>query len=269
MLNPAQARGAIVYAAQRQRSAEALGKVQATLAGQYARLAADREAMQRLTSRLSHDMRSQLAVIQDYSSLVREGLAGETTAQQREYLGIVADRVDDLTSTIDDLKDVGSLVWGTLRLWRRPCRIDDVLDDRLVKWARRASSRQVALDVTIPDDLPTVYCDAERIARVVHHLVVESIKRAPPGGQIALWACADEADHVVVGVTMDGPSVDDDEVSAISAELQRAEFDELAVEKLGPRRAVGSEIVRLSLGRMTIECESFNALQLLVQLADP
>lgn len=252
MLNRMQLRTAVSCAAQEHRSVVALTQANDVLLQENNRLVAAQESVRQLVSGLSHDMRSHLSVINDYTSLVREGLAGETSPQQREYLGTVGDRVDDLTCMIDDLHDASKLIAGTLRLWRREYCLEDILERRRAHWEHRAAGRRLDFDCTVADDLPAVYCDVDRIARVLHQLVVDAIKRAPVGGAVSVWARTDANREVVLGVTQVGQLPDADEVQRISAELRRESFDVVGATERRLPLAISNAVVRLHLGELTI-----------------
>lgn len=256
MLNRMQLRTAVSCAAQEHRSVVALTQANDLLLQENNRLVAEQESVRQLVSGLSHDMRSHLSVINDYTSLVREGLAGETSPQQREYLGTVGDRVDDLTCTIDDLHDASELIAGTLRLWRRKYRLKDILERRRSPWEHRAAGRRLDFDCTVVDDLPAVYCDADRIARVLHQLVVDAIKRAPVGGAVSVWARTDANREVVLGVTQVGQPPDADEVQRISAELSRESFDMAGGTERRLPLAISNAVVRLNLGELKVKLDA-------------
>ena len=55
-------------------------------------------------SDLAHDMRTPLAAIQQFSSILADGLAGPTTEAQREYLEIILRNVEQLRTKVDRLQ---------------------------------------------------------------------------------------------------------------------------------------------------------------------
>ena len=50
-----------------------------------------------------------LTVIKEFSSIIRDGLAGRVNEEQREYLEIVVSRVDDLATMVEDMLDTSRL----------------------------------------------------------------------------------------------------------------------------------------------------------------
>ena len=55
---------------------------------------------------MSHELRSPLTSIYSFSTIIADGLAGETSPQQDEYLQIILRNVRQLQSMIEDLLEV-------------------------------------------------------------------------------------------------------------------------------------------------------------------
>ena len=74
------------------------------------RLAELYETAHQFVDNVSHEFRTPLTVIKEFTAIIRDGLAGEISDEQREYLEIVLNRVDDLSTMVDDVLD-----WFILR----------------------------------------------------------------------------------------------------------------------------------------------------------
>lgn len=66
---------------------------------------ADREL---LVSHLSHECRNSLACIHQFGHILNDGLAGELTSEQRDYVAIMLDNASRIRDVIDDLLEPGS-----------------------------------------------------------------------------------------------------------------------------------------------------------------
>ena len=137
---------------------------------------------------LSHAFRTPLTVIGEYAAILRDGLGGPITDKQREYLGIIAARVDDLALAVDDVLDANALEAGLIRLWRRNVRPAEILDRARRALERRAKARHVVLETEIGESLPDVYCDPEQFGRAFGNLAADALKQMPVGGRMRLSA---------------------------------------------------------------------------------
>jgi signal transduction histidine kinase len=75
-----------------------------------------------LTAYLSHELRNALACIQQFGSILVDGLAGELSGEQREYLGIMLENASKIRRVLDSALDGtdGSLEESTNKIERVP-----------------------------------------------------------------------------------------------------------------------------------------------------
>jgi signal transduction histidine kinase len=67
-------------------------------------------------SHVSHELRSPLTAIKQFSSILLAGVAGELNPEQRQYQEIVIKNIHQLQSMIDDLLEVTRLETGKLNV---------------------------------------------------------------------------------------------------------------------------------------------------------
>ena len=96
-------------------------------------------------SHVSHELRSPLAAIYEFVSIVSDGIAGEINAEQAEYLQIATKNVLQLRSMIDDLLDVTRAQAGKLRIEPRCISVPDVAVEAVNLYRSTAAAREVAL----------------------------------------------------------------------------------------------------------------------------
>jgi signal transduction histidine kinase len=58
-----------------------------------------------LSAYLSHELRNALACIHQFGNILLEGLAGELTGEQREYVGIMLQNSSKIRSVLDGALD--------------------------------------------------------------------------------------------------------------------------------------------------------------------
>jgi signal transduction histidine kinase len=75
-----------------------------------------------LPAYLSHELRNALACIQQFGSILVDGLAGELSGEQREYLGIMLENASKIRRVLDSALDGtdGSLEERTNKIERVP-----------------------------------------------------------------------------------------------------------------------------------------------------
>jgi light-regulated signal transduction histidine kinase (bacteriophytochrome) len=58
-----------------------------------------------LSTYLSHELRNALACIHQFGNILVDGLAGELTGEQREYVGIMLENASKIRSVLDSALD--------------------------------------------------------------------------------------------------------------------------------------------------------------------
>jgi signal transduction histidine kinase len=73
-----------------------------------------------LPAHLSHELRNALACIQQFGNILVDGLAGEISSEQREYIGIMMENASKIRRVLDNPPDgnVGPLGKSTNKIER-------------------------------------------------------------------------------------------------------------------------------------------------------
>jgi len=166
------------------------------------------DTAQEFVENVSHEFRTPLTVIREFTTIIRDGLDGPVTAKQTEHLNRVLHRTDDLALMIDDMLDVSKLEAGWLGVRRNKCRAKDLIENVVGLLKDRATLKNVTLSANVSDNLPSIFCDEEKARRVIINLAVNAIKFAPEGGRVEIWARhADGQSDVAIGVSDTGPGI--------------------------------------------------------------
>jgi signal transduction histidine kinase len=253
---PAVLERSICYAIQRQQQQRALAASNEQLEQKNRWLEALNETARQFVDNVSHDFRTPLTVIREYASILDDGLSGPVNDQQREFLGIILQRVEDLALMVDDMLDVSRLEAGLLGLRRRAGRAADLVERARTTLECRAKAKGVRFETEVPHDLPSVYCDFDKIGRVLVNLAVNAIKFTPRGGHVTLRAKANGAGEVVLGVTDDGPGIHSDKLATIFERFKQAgDQPEGGREGFGLGLNIARELVHLNLGTIDVQSE--------------
>jgi PAS domain S-box-containing protein len=153
---------------------------------------------------LSHELRTPLTSILGYTRLLRRGTLPASEAGRA--LDTIERNALAQTQIVDDLLDVSSIVLGKLAIGLRPVQFVDIVD-REVQTARlEAAEAGLALDSTLPHDLPPVAGDVVRLQQVVHNLLSNAVKFTPPGGRVRVHVDQDGS-HARLSVSDTGVGI--------------------------------------------------------------
>jgi signal transduction histidine kinase len=204
---------------------------------------------------VSHEFRTPLTVIKEFASIIHDGLAGQVTNEQSEYLEIIDNRVDDLSIMVDDMLDISKLEAGLLSVARVNLTVDAVLEQIESTLAQKARSAKIDLEFQIPDDLPEVFGDLEKIGRILINLVVNAVKFSDEGGQVTVSAKDDPAQHCIrFSVTDNGPGISEDRQKLLFERFKQFGGGLHGnVKGFGLGLNIAKELVHLNLGEISVE----------------
>ncbi|ACL66710.1 signal transduction histidine kinase with CheB and CheR activity [Anaeromyxobacter dehalogenans 2CP-1] len=143
---------------------------------------------------LSHELRNPLAPI--LSSLhVLEHATADTGAAAKAH-EIIARQVGYLARLVDDLLDATRIANGKLQVERRPLDLRELARRTAEDHRVSFTTREVALEVALPDEPVWVEGDATRLAQVIGNVLQNAAKFTPGGGSVRL--SLEAADPVAV-----------------------------------------------------------------------
>jgi hypothetical protein len=221
------------------------------------RLAELYETAHEFVDNVSHEFRTPLTVVKEFASIIHDGLAGDVTEEQKEYLEIVLARTDDLTTMIDDMLDISKLEAGVLSLARSETSVDEILNRVRSTLERKADDGAISLEFRCEDNLPTVYCDAEKIGRVLINLTVNAVKFSPEGAKVAVAVRHEQNDdHVRFEISDKGPGIDPENLNVIFDRFKQIDGPVRASTKgFGLGLNIAKELVHLNFGDIHVESE--------------
>ncbi len=143
-------------------------------------------------SNLSHELRSPLASLRAVVETLQDGALDDPPAAVR-FLDRAEREVDTMTQMVEELTELSQIESGQIRLRLAPVTIQEIVDVPLERSREQAERAGLELLLELPDGLPPVLVDSERIQQVVTNLLHNAIKFTPPGGTVILAASIDEA----------------------------------------------------------------------------
>jgi PAS domain S-box-containing protein len=181
---------------------------------------------------VSHELRTPMTSIKGSLGLVLGGVAGPLPEDVRELLSIAMNNTDRLVRLINDILDVSRIEAGKLEIRRQTLSVADSVMRAVREMQGYADQRAITMTTVVPDDLPRVLADADRLQQVLVNLLSNAIKFSDEGSTVTLTAGHEPA-GVWVRVEDTGPGIDESQHSAIFEKFHR-------VDNASSRRTGGS-----------------------------
>jgi signal transduction histidine kinase len=233
------------------RMAERLEQSRRELEARNERLKKSEEAKSELVSVVAHELRTPLASILGFTSVLRHR---QTTAEERrQYLDIIDAQGHRLASLVNDFLDVQRLDEGKLTLSRELVDLGRIVRDQTDLFS--GQSPKHLIDVALPAEPLPVRGDPNRLAQVVANLLSNAIKYSPDGGHVRI-AGDRENGHVRISVNDEGMGIPDELQREIFGKFVRGHATANGIEGSGLGLAISRSLVEAHGGRIDFESRS-------------
>jgi signal transduction histidine kinase/DNA-binding response OmpR family regulator/HAMP domain-containing protein len=199
-------------------------------------------------STVSHELRTPLSSIRGFAELLLErSFAPE---RQREFMTIIHRETLRLTQLINDFLDLQRIESGRQVFQMARVDLGPVLRETIALFNINDTH---ALHLEVPEPLPLVEADADRIRQVLTNLLSNAVKFSPQGGAVTLGA-RHEGDYVQLWVADHGVGIPAEALPQLFSKFFRVDNRETrSVGGTGLGLALVKEIVEAHRGRVWVE----------------
>jgi len=141
-----------------------------------------------LLANVSHELRTPLTSIKGYTEYILEGKLGVVTQKQQKGLMVVQKNLDRLSKLINALLDYSLMDAEKMVLVVKPFNLKLLSKQVVVNLGSELEKRNLHFQIEIPDDLPLVVGDKEKIYQVLENLTINAIKFTENAGRITMRA---------------------------------------------------------------------------------
>ena len=212
----------------------------------------------------SHEMRTPITSIKGYTDLLAKGTVGPVNETQADFLDIIRANVDRIALLVSDLSDIARIESGRLSLELGAVDVPDVVVDAVQGLQAQIDEKEQVLRVCVPDDLPPVRADHERVVQVLSNLISNAHKFTPRGGCITVRAGrgsapghrddAGTSHDIVVAVEDNGIGIREHEQEKVFEKFYRSEDREASeMPGSGLGLSIAANLVEMQGGQIWLE----------------
>lgn len=135
---------------------------------------------------VAHDLRSPLAYMQGFASMLESSMVGELNEKQDHYVQKILSGVAQMTSLVDNIQDAGRFdpETGFYEMERTPCDLNEIVHGIVNGQLVPAEKQELSVTTALADDLPIISADSRMLERAITNLIDNAIKYTPNGGEI-------------------------------------------------------------------------------------
>jgi two-component system sensor histidine kinase KdpD len=201
-----------------------------------------------LLDSVTHEFRTPLTAIKASAETLLSEVELEKP-QRRDLLAVINEESDRLDRLVGEAAEVVQLDSHQLQFDFAAHHMREAIDAAIQR--SQPALRTHHLEVTIPQTLPAVRMDVDRITEVLVHLLDNAAKYSPPETPIHLTVEQRDSE-VLTSVADHGPGVDEMEQEMIFEKFYRGRNQRMLIQGTGMGLAIAKAIVELHGGKMGV-----------------
>ena len=199
----------------------------------------------------SHELRTPLTSIGMSIDLLLEGAIEKLNEKEQQLLLAAHEDLQRLKAFVSNLLDLSKIEAGKMEMELSSIPISELFEKGITVFKTQSEEKAVSLSFNVPEGLPNVKADHNKITWVLTNLISNALRYTPSGGHITLSA-ESFGPYVQVSVSDDGPGVPYEYQSKIFDKFVQVKSDK-AVGGSGLGLAICKEIVRAHGGTIWVD----------------
>ncbi|MEO7712090.1 MAG: response regulator, partial [Gemmatimonadaceae bacterium] len=137
---------------------------------------------------MSHELRTPLNAIIGFSEVLKDGMLGNLTDQQKGFIGDIFGSGQHLLSLINDILDLSKVEAGKMLLDLEPVAVSSLFENSLSVVREKAAARQIRLRMDAGTEVGILLADARKVKQIAYNLLSNAVKFTGEGGEVTLRA---------------------------------------------------------------------------------
>ena len=225
------------------------------------------ESRRQLLANIVHEIGRPMGAIQAAVQALLLGADQDSQFRQELLQGIEA-QLNRLQPLLDNLTQLHNQVFETPKLNLQPTQLSAWLREVAAPWQAAAQKKSIHWKADIPQELPTLEVDPDRLAQAVGNLLSNAVKYTPQGGSIQLSA-AESSENIVIAIQDSGPGIAPEEKEHIFTPFYRSQADTRFPQGMGLGLSIAREIVEAHSAKLTLTSQRGQGTTFAIELPLP
>ena len=195
-----------------------LGQLALSFNQMAARLERTETMRRQLIGDVTHELRTPLTTIKGYM----EGLIDGVLPPNEETYTQIYREADRLQLLVNDLQELSRVEAGAYELNLSKTSVEALLDATTKRLGHQFEEKGVAFTIKIPQDLPAVQVDIDRMGQVLLNLIGNALQYTPAGGSVSVIA-AQQHGEVQISITDTGIGIPPEHLPHLFTRFYRAD----------------------------------------------
>ncbi|MFM2059484.1 MAG: hypothetical protein RLY71_3869, partial [Pseudomonadota bacterium] len=205
-------------------------------------------------SSVTHELRTPLTAIRALTELILDD-AEMDLAQRQQFLAIVVAETERLTRLVNQVLDMAKIESGHADWHDADADLGAIVRGALQSTAELMRSRGIRVETELPDALPPLHADTDRLTQVVLNLLSNAAKFVPEGRGLIRVRLRADASGAQVEVSDNGPGVPAEQQALIFEKFRQGGDETHRPQGTGLGLPISREIVEHYGGRIWLKCD--------------
>lgn len=203
---------------------------------------------------LSHELRTPLTVIKEASSMLQEGIFSKAPEKQEELFAVIKAECARLISSVNRILDFSQLEAGKMVFSFQYGDIRHIIEKNVLKLSPLTRKKKMDITLEIPENIPFLRMDRERLEEVFENLLSNALKYTPEGGRIAVSVRSSMENHTVeISVSDNGRGIPEDGLMQVFDKFKRVDDRRGSVMGTGLGLAIVRHIINAHGGQIWVK----------------
>jgi signal transduction histidine kinase len=178
---------------------------------------------------VSHELKTPLAAMRTSSEFLRETDNCDISIR-RKMLDIIIRNIDRQSRMVDDLLDVSRIESNRMKYHKEHVNVVETVHTSLEMLSTVLKEKNMNVLVEIPDSLPSVYTDRDKLVQVFINLLNNAVKFSKKNGTVRISA-QEEDDFIEISVSDNGIGMSGEEFEKVFDKFYQ--IDSTSTRKVG------------------------------------
>jgi signal transduction histidine kinase len=225
----------------------------AALAQAFDTMAADLEHTEQLRQNMvadvAHELRTPLSNIQGYLEAIRDRVIKPNAAT----IHSLNEEATLLSRLVNELQELSLAEAGELKLVYQAEDVTKLIRQAVTPWQPKIAAKEISLSLDLPDNLPLVNIDWQRVNQVLHNLLENAVAHTHRGGTINVGATK-QGNWIEVSVSDTGEGIPAKDLPNIFERFYRVDKSRARVTGgSGLGLTIAKRLVEAQGGHITVE----------------
>ncbi|MCK5281899.1 MAG: HAMP domain-containing protein [Nanoarchaeota archaeon] len=162
----------------------------------------------------AHELKTPLTSIKGFADLLQNDKIAGNAKSRKNYLNIIHHDAERLGRLITDILDLSKIDLGAMRFEYSDINLRDVTDTMRNRIYPKADEKKITLNYEVPENLPTITTDADRLIQVISNIINNAIRYTSDNGRV-LVSVKPGQDDFIISVKDTGMGIPKDQLDKI------------------------------------------------------